>query len=806
MTGSATGPSRSFAVADARRSTVGDDPIRRSLVRRVAVAVLLVAIASGVTYVLADLVGRTVLVVFAAAVGGAAWYGGLRVGLIAAALAVLAYEIFVVTRGEAFTFATAEDLLAIAVLSITAALFAGINRSMRHSLVIAEEAERRVSDILESIADPLVVHDSHWRFRFMNRPAHEALATAGATTSGDLIGQVLWETFPALRGTALEREMLRASDRRVPARMEAYYGPRDRWAELTFYPTSDGGLVTSWRDVTERRRASEMSGRLAAIVESSDDAVVGKTLDGIVTSWNLGAERVFGYTAEDMIGQSIMKLIPPDRADEEPEILRRIRAGERVEHFESVRRRKDGTLIDVSITISPVRDATGRIVSASKIARDITRQKREVEADRFLAEASSLLGSSLDVTQTLGQVVKLAVPRLADWCSVHVLDEAGVATLIGEASSPRLDSALRSELHEYVAAHTLTTGVTAALHTGRSELTESVEAMRTPLPVPPALAAVSLMTVPLIARGRVLGALTLVWARGHRYSSADLSFAEEVGRRAGTAIDNARLFRAEQQARAEAERARKEAELANQAKTDFLATMSHELRTPLNAIGGYAELLEMGLRGAITTDQREDLRRIQRSQRHLLTLINDLLNFARIDGGHVDLRLTSVSVHQTLAAVETLIAPQIARKGQRYVYAAVDPNVAVHADRDRLAQSVLNLLSNAMKFTPEGGTITVDVEPHAENVVIRVGDTGVGIPEDKLEAIFDPFVQVERSLTRMVEGTGLGLAITRDLVRAMGGEVTVKSTVGQGSVFTVTLPRARGLAAKEPVASGAESA
>ena len=762
----------------------------RPLWRRVAIAILLVAIATLVSVVLSDLVGRAMLVVYVAAVGGAAWYGGLRVGLFAALLSIVAYETLVLGPPLSLTIGTVDDVLALAVLSITATLFSTLNRSMRQSLRHAEAAEQRVSDILGSIADPMVVHDAKWRFRFLNHQAQEALAAGGDVDPSELIGKVVWDAYPQLIGTPVEQAMRKAAREGVPSRFEAYYAPRDRWSELTFYPTSDGGLVTSWRDITERRHAAEVSGRLAALVESSDDAIVGKSLEGIVTSWNAGAERIFGYTAEEMIGQPILRLMPLDRQHEETEILRRIRAGQRIEHFESIRRRKDGTLIDVSVTISPVLDAQGKVVSASKIARDVTRQKRESDANRFLTEASALLGSSLDANQTLAQLVKLAVPRLADWCSVHVLDESGVASSIGEATSPALDDVTRQALQERNTLHTLTQGVNQVLRSGHSELASSVESLSTPAPLPAPLAHASLMTVPLVARARVLGALTLMWLHGRRYTEQDLSFAEELGRRAGMAIDNARLYRAEQEARAEAERARQEAETANQAKTDFLATMSHELRTPLNAIGGYAELLEMGVRGNLTSDQREDLRRIQRSQRHLLALINDVLNFARIDGGHIDLRMTSVPLHQALAGMEALIAPQIARKSQRYEYSGVDPSVSALADRDKLTQIVLNLLSNAMKFTPEGGSIRVDADYDDETVIIRVSDTGVGIPADKCEAIFDPFVQVERSLTRTVEGTGLGLAISRDLVRAMGGDISVQSTVGKGSVFTVTLPRA----------------
>jgi PAS domain S-box-containing protein len=792
-------------------STAADRFRPRSVMGRVLLAALLLVVATAITSVLDDQLGRAVLVVYLAAVAATAWMGGLRLGLGSVAASIVLYDyLFVLPRGS-LSLQNPEDLLAFATLSITAAVFSALSRSMRQSLRAAEAAERRVSEILESIADPLVVHDKDWRFQYVNRPAAKLFMERG-THAAELVGKRVWDLYPELLGSAFEREMRRAVRERRAITFEAYTPERGAWSEMNCYPTSDGGLVTSWRDITERRRSGELSSRLAAIVESSEDAIVGKTLDGIVTSWNAGAERVFGYTEAEMLGKPILRLLPPDRMHEETDILTRLSAGESVEHFESVRVRKDGSLIDVSVSISPVRDASGTIISASKIARDITRQKREMEADRFLAEATAELSSSLDYEQTLGRVVELAVPRLADWCSIHVLDADGVAQCVGEAFAATLDPRLQAMLRGHVDRQTQILGLQQVLRTGQSRLTQGERAgallgNATPLPpspLPAALAHASVITAPLPASDRVLGVLTLAIVRaGRRYTTRDLDHATEIGRRAGVAVENARLFRAEQQARAEAEHARQEAESANRAKMDFLTTMSHELRTPLNAIAGYAELLEMGVRGAITPEQREDLSRIKRSQRHLLSLINDVLNFARIDRGHLDLRIGVIPLNETLASVETLVAPQIASKSQSYRYTPVDASIRVRADRDKLMQVVLNLLSNAMKFTPAGGQIRVECGATDEIVSIHVADTGSGIPADKLEAIFDPFVQVERSLTRTVEGTGLGLSISRDLVRAMGGDITVHSVVGEGSRFTVRLPRALAPHAPEVLASSA---
>ena len=251
-----------------------------------------------------------------------------------------------------------------------------------------------------------------------------------------------------------------------------------------------------------------------------------------------------------------------------------------------------------------------------------------------------------------------------------------------------------------------------------------------------------------------------------------------------------RLYDLEQHARTVVEEAYRLAEAANRAKSQFLAVMSHELRTPLNAIGGYAELLEMGIRGPVTSEQREDLHRIQASQRHLLGLINEVLNYAKLETGSVSYEIADVVVRESLVAAESLVAPQARAKGLALHTAECDGDVVARADAEKLRQVLVNLLSNAVKFTDSGGRVNMTCSADEDAVRIRVHDTGIGIPPDKLHVIFDPFVQVRGDLARRHEGTGLGLAISRDLARGMGGDLTVESTLREGSTFTLSLPRA----------------
>jgi signal transduction histidine kinase len=230
---------------------------------------------------------------------------------------------------------------------------------------------------------------------------------------------------------------------------------------------------------------------------------------------------------------------------------------------------------------------------------------------------------------------------------------------------------------------------------------------------------------------------------------------------------------------------------ANRAKAQFMAVMSHELRTPLNAIGGYVELIEAGIRGPVTPLQAQDLERIRRNQRLLVSVVNDILNFAKVESGHVEYHLEDLPLRDSLARLEDLVRPQLSAKNLHYRMDDCDPGDLVRADRDKLEQVLLNLLSNAIKFTPADGAIDVECEPGDDRIVIRVSDSGQGIPTDKLDTIFEPFVQVDRTLTSIRDGVGLGLAISRALARAMGGELIVRSEVGVGSAFSLALPRAR---------------
>jgi len=301
----------------------------------------------------------------------------------------------------------------------------------------------------------------------------------------------------------------------------------------------------------------------------------------------------------------------------------------------------------------------------------------------------------------------------------------------------------------------------------------------------------SYMVVPLRARGRLLGALTFVAVDDQlRYTPRDLLFAEDLASRVATAMDNARLYREAQAARTEALEALARAAEADRAKADFLAVMSHELHTPLNAIAGFAELLELGVQGPITPQQREAIARIRQAQRQLLSVVNDILTFARTEKGRLQMRIKTVDIAEALEQVRFVVEPLLRANKVEFTIENCDPPISVLADRDRMQHIIVNLLSNAVKFSPPGSLVKVECYKVGNCAEIKVIDVGPGISDEMLDAIFQPFVQGSTGFTRTSPGSGLGLAISRDLARLMGGELSVESEKGVGSTFTLSLPLA----------------
>ncbi len=439
---------------------------------------------------------------------------------------------------------------------------------------------------------------------------------------------------------------------------------------------------------------------------------------------------------------------------------------------------------------------------ASVFIQDVTERRRNEESNRILAVASAMLSEANGQGETCDAIVRATVPSFADWVILDGVAENGALHRLTLGTAKEEQRERMAELDaNFGPGVWAPLGAPTVFVTGSSRLLDPItrDVLLALLRGEPNAAAhadallqlglTSAICVPLVAQGRTTGVLTLVSTSVHRrYSEDDLPLARELATRAATALAKAQSLEAERTARGEAEAARRDAEEANRAKMDFLTAMSHELRTPLNAIGGYAEILSLGLRGPVTDEQRQDLARIEGNQRHLLGLINDVLNYAKLDAGKVEYTIVDVELRTAMSAVESLIAPQLKAKSLRFLYGVCDDEVVVRADAEKVRQILMNLLSNAVKYTANGGEIEISCAREGSFGVLRVRDTGVGIETSKLEHIFEPFVQLGRTLTSRTEGTGLGLAISRDLARAMGGDLSAESSVNVGSTFTLTLP------------------
>jgi len=554
----------------------------------------------------------------------------------------------------------------------------------------------------------------------------------------------------------------------------------------------------------ESRRAldAELAQRVrnAAVVEIALDCVITIDHDGQILEWNPAAERTFGHSRSAVLGRQLAEtIIPPHLRDAHYRGFARYRQagegpllGKRVE-VEGMR--ADGSLFPCELAITRVPIPGTPVFTA--YVRDLTGRVRMEATQQLLLRASNVLISSLDSERMLCELSRVVVPAFGDWYAVDVVDEdQTIRRVETKHRDPGKTGDARVLADRYANRPESQYGVRAVIRSGRSELvTDVTDEMLANIAQDDehrrlirALGLRSFIVVPLRGRDRIFGALSFVTAEsGRHFDHHDLEVAEELAIRAAQAMDNSRLYAdAEESRRLLSEQATQLQE-ANRAKSQFLAAMSHELRTPLNAIMGYAQLLDVGIHGSVNAEQQDDLGRIQRSSQHLLGLINDILNYAKVESGRLEYDMQPVRLDQSVASVEELVAPLAAAKRISYRVRTDCPGVSVTADPEKLRQVLVNLLSNAFRYTLDGGSVDVRCSATDRNVLIDVSDTGVGIPADKLEAIFEPFVQVDRSYAGQHQGTGLGLAISRDLARGMGGELTVRSEPGKGSVFTVKL-------------------
>ena len=511
------------------------------------------------------------------------------------------------------------------------------------------------------------------------------------------------------------------------------------WAGIHLVYLAASALIIAAGSVVRyrhRRLADESEALLAAIVDTSDDAIVSKTLEGVILSWNAGAERLFGYSAAEAVGQSINLIVPLHLRDEEVRILERLRCGERINHFETTRVRKDGELVDISVTVSPVRDSSGNVTGASKVARDITDRKRAEEKilaseQRYRAvvecQTEMLCRFAVDGTMLF---VNEAYAR-----ALHMTADALIGRFIWDFIPDEEHARIKSMLERLT------------VESPESRLENRFE--------------------------------TAAGVRWTLWTNRALRF-DEQGR--AVELQSTGIDITERKTMEEA------LQKADEHKNEFLAVLGHELRNPLAPLRTGLDLLEKldGSREA----SKNTLGMMRRQLDHLVYLVDDLLDVSRISRGRIELKRRVLDVRNAIKIAVELARPVITEHEQDLICQLGDELLPVIGDEDRLAQVVGNLLGNAAKYSKPNGTIRLSAGREDGAAVIRVRDTGYGIPAERLGQVFDMFSQVpEHHTSTGGGGLGIGLSIARELVLAHGGSIEARSDgIGCGSEFTVRLP------------------
>lgn len=519
--------------------------------------------------------------------------------------------------------------------------------------------------------------------------------------------------------------------------------------------------------------------QLLSILNSSQDAIVSRTLDGIVTSWNPGATRLYGYKEKEIIGKPISLIIPKDQPDELSAIMERLKAGERMDNYETIRVRKNGKLIHASIAISPIKNERGKIIGITSISRDITERRYVIEALRFLADADAILASSLDFDLTIAQLAYLVTPVIADYCIVDILENDGSIRRVEishvnpekEKLLDKLIGLTEKLLSQDPLFDVLKTGKSKFFQRVDKEWYQTVSMNKKQYEVITKLKPKSYMILPLSARNKIIGAMTLAMADSERiFSHADFVLAEQLASHAAVELDNARLYH--------------EAQEAIKTRNNFLSIASHELKTPITSLKVFTQILQLRL-SKTNKEYHKYLDKMNDQINKLTNLINDLLDISRIHSG-------KLAFHEEVFAIDDLLK-EIIEQSQwstetHKIILKGTVKKKISGDRDRIGQVLINLISNAVKYSPHANKVIVHASSKTNKVIVAVQDFGIGIPEEHIDKIFDRFFRVSGIDEKVFPGLGIGLFISKEIVNRHGGEIKVKSVPDKGTTFSFTLP------------------